>query len=406
LYAFAQALQGLQSILEIKTSFMKLLRFFSIILPLSFLTKSEAQQAIPFTDKKWTIQAQGFLLEPYRGYNSVYLQNGMAWLKDEQFSDGIIDFDIFLSPRTSFSGMIFRVKDPDNYEELYLRSQQSGFPDAFQYTPVFNNDPAWQLYHDAHEFLNDGFIHFRSKGIQMGYNTVAEYPFDRWLHVRLLVKGSEAELYLDNNPTPVAFIRELLTGIRSGGLGIKSGAGASWFANFKFTQDVNIVFKTKPDGLKQVTPEGTIMNWQVSNVFPESIIIKTHQLHPGITSHLEWANLKTEVTGLLNLSRVAKLVDSANTVFAKFTIRSEKDQLKKLEIGYSDRIKVYCNGSAVYGGNTGFRSRDFRYLGTIGYFDAAYLPLKKGENTITMAVTETFGGWGVMAKWENGDGLQ
>ena len=32
--------------------------------------------------------------------------------------------------------------------------------------------------------------------------------------------------------------------------------------------------------------------------------------------------------------------------------------------------------------------------------------LKKGENTIMLAVSETFGGWGVMGKWENMEGIQ
>ena len=94
-----------------------------------------------------------------------------------------------------------------------------------------------------------------------------------------------------------------------------------------------------------------------------------------------------------------------NTVLVKINIESSTDQIKKLDISYSDKIKIYCNRNAVYSGSTAFRTRDYRYLGTIGYFDAVYLPLKKGTNTSYMAVSETFGGWGVMAKWENVEGL-
>ena len=45
-------------------------------------------------------------------------------------------------------------------------------------------------------------------------------------------------------------------------------------------------------------------------------------------------------------------------------------------------------------------SRDYRFLGTIGYFDAVYLQLKKGRNDLWIAVSENFGGWGIKAKLE------
>jgi hypothetical protein len=109
---------------------------------------------------------------------------------------------------------------------------------------------------------------------------------------------------------------------------------------------------------------------------------------------------------MINLSQLSAISDSTNTIMAKIAINSDKDQLKRLNIGYSDRIKLYCNGNALYSANNSFRTRDYRYLGTIGYFETVYLPLKKGNNTIILAVSETFGGWGVMAKWENLDGIR
>jgi hypothetical protein len=43
-------------------------------------------------------------------------------------------------------------------------------------------------------------------------------------------------------------------------------------------------------------------------------------------------------------------------------------------------------------------TRDYRYLGSIGLFDSVVLPLEAGENEIWIAVSEAFGGWGVMAR--------
>ncbi len=385
---------------------MKVLQLSAIIFLSSFLTAARAQQTIPFSDKRWVIQAQASVQEGYKGFNSLYLQNGMAYLKDEKFSNGIIEFDVYQNERTSFSGLIFHITDPTNYEDIYLRSHQSGNPDAYQYTPVFNGNSSWQLYHDAHDAVNDGFIHWKQRGKIMGYNTVIDFPFDRWLHVKLLIKGAEAELYVDNNDIPVAFIRQLMMGATTGGLGVKANVGAVWFANFTYTKTDDIVFKTKEDGYKIATPAGTIPRWQVSGTFKEAQVKSMHQLDNNWLANQQWKTIVTESTGLANLSRLSALNDSVNTVLAKFTVIADNDQVKKLDIGYSDRVKVYCNGNAVYSGNASFRTRDYRYLGTIGYYESVYLTLKKGENTVIMAVSETFGGWGVMAKWESMENLK
>ena len=89
----------------------------------------------------------------------------------------------------------------------------------------------------------------------------------------------------------------------------------------------------------------------------------------------------------------------------KITISSDTDQIKRLDFGFSDKAQAYVNGKLIYAGNNVFRSRDYRYLGTIGYFDSIYLDLKKGDNEIVFAVTEGFGGWGIKNKVENLDGI-
>ncbi|MEL6926392.1 MAG: hypothetical protein AAFO94_20280, partial [Bacteroidota bacterium] len=81
------------------------------------------------------------------------------------------------------------------------------------------------------------------------------------------------------------------------------------------------------------------------------------------------------------------------------------EQLKELQFGYSDAAAVFVNDQILYRGKNLFRSRDYRYLGTIGYFDSVYLQLKKGRNEVVIAVAENFGGWGLKAKLENMEGI-
>ena len=376
---------------------MKLQTLSAIVFLSSILTTSHSQNIIPFSDKRWKVVAQGQMVEFYKGYECLYLKAGRATLPDLQFLNGIIEFDICLTEQVSFSGFFFRQTSTGNYEEFYFRAQQSGNPDAYQYTPVFNGDPAWQLYHDQFDGINDGYIHWKPSGNLNGYNSVIEYPFERWAHVKLLVKNDKAELYFDNKF--IGTINKLLQEQKAGAIGVSSSIAAMRFANFSYTLTDDVTIKNLSNVPANI-PANSIMQWQVSNSFKEDVLKDKNILDVSFVNKLSWKKLPVENGGFANLARLSPVTDS-NTVFAKIIIMSDKDQVKKLDIGYSDRVKAFCNGLAIYSGNNSFRTRDYRYLGTIGYFDAIYLPLKKGENTIMLAVSETFGGWGVMGKWEN-----
>jgi hypothetical protein len=52
----------------------------------------------------------------------------------------------------------------------------------------------------------------------------------------------------------------------------------------------------------------------------------------------------------------------------------------------------------LFRGDDSYRTRDYRFLGSIGWFDTVYLPLDEGENELLIAVSEDFGGWGVQAR--------
>ena len=108
---------------------------------------------------------------------------------------------------------------------------------------------------------------------------------------------------------------------------------------------------------------------------------------------------------VLRRAGIRALTRETNTVFARVTMISDRDQSKNVAFGYSDRLCLFLNDGLLYTGNNGFRSRDYRYLGTIGYFDAVTLPLHKGQNEIWFAVSESFGGWGVQAAFEDTNGL-
>ena len=87
-----------------------------------------------------------------------------------------------------------------------------------------------------------------------------------------------------------------------------------------------------------------------------------------------------------------------NTVLARTTIQAERAQTQQLDFGFSDRARVFLNGVPLYRGDDTYRSRDYRFLGSIGWHDTVYLPLEAGDNELSVAVSEDFGGWGVQAR--------
>ncbi len=86
-------------------------------------------------------------------------------------------------------------------------------------------------------------------------------------------------------------------------------------------------------------------------------------------------------------------------------VRSASDAVRALELGFSDRAIVYLNGQPLFRGDDTYRSRDYRFLGSIGWFDTVYLPLRAGENELIVAVSETLGGWGLQARFSDPSGL-
>ena len=90
--------------------------------------------------------------------------------------------------------------------------------------------------------------------------------------------------------------------------------------------------------------------------------------------------------------------DGKNTVFARTELHADRVETRALELGFSDRAVAYLNRRALYRGDDSYRSRDYRFLGSIGYFDTVYLPLEEGENELLVAVSEDFGGWAVQAR--------
>ncbi len=341
---------------------------------------SQTQLKAQFTEDFWDIKAENFAFSNYKGKPSLYLEKGAAILKDAKLKNGIIEYDVNFSQGRKFAMIQFRHCDDKNYEEFYLRAHQSGNPDAMQYTPVFNGVSGWQLYHGK------------------GYSGAYHYNFEEWMHVKLVIYNNKMDVFLNNMSQPVLHVHDLKREPVSGGLGFYSLLGGAHYANLTYQE----IEEPKLIGVSRATPEleeGVLLDWEVSKFFDKKDLngVVNLKRHSEYASG-EWSPLATEYDGKLNLAKVGMKTKEKNTVFAKTIIPSEKRQIKKLSFGFSDDVIIYVNNKVVYSGYNRFRSRDYRYLGTIGYFDSIYLTLTKGKNEVVFAVSETMGGWGLKAK--------
>ena len=393
---------------------MKKINLLLTVMCCLLLTKTAiAVQPIPFDTDHWDFNAKSYQVEIYKGKDSLVFHDGLALVKGtEGFVNGIIEFDMAIQARRGYSGPVWRVQDLENYEEFYLRHHQSGSEDANQYSPVFNGLAGWQLYYCAD-----------------GYGHPVEYVFDEWMPVKIIVSGSQAEMYIRDMDEPVLFIPELKREVSSGRIGLRDqGFTAARFANFKYMMMDNPPMKGKAKSVPQLKGPlavfaatakklragtekakiGTVMSWHVSNAFSSEELAGKKRLTKADLDQHKWIQLNCDPTGLANLARINGVKDikqGKNCAFAKTFVSAEKDTLKKIEVAFSDTVKVYLNGQILFEANDIFLSRDYRFLGTIGYFDAVYLPLKKGENEIQIAVTEIMGGWGLRARFSNIAGI-
>lgn len=357
---------------------MKLKQIVQLVLIFTIgVIQAQKTQTATFKAEAWDIKAKNYEFKEFKGKKALFLDQGIARLKNSNFKNGIVEYDISFEQKRNFAGVHFHIMDSLNYEEYYLRPHQNGNYDAMQYTPVINGNSGWQLYSGE------------------GHWSVKEYNFREWMHIKLVVSENKMDVYIDDMVKPILHVSDLKLGSVSGGLGFGTFLGAAYYADLRYQETENQSLMGK-SGSKNEIESNTVFDWKVSEAF-------SHIKLTGLTNLKELnipieQTLKTDAMGILNLSRISKVSEETNTILAKFNIDSEEERLQKIDFGYSDKVIVYVNGKPIYSGDNSFRSRDYRYLGSIGYFDSIYLDLKKGPNEIVFAVTERMGGWGIIAK--------
>jgi hypothetical protein len=306
-------------------------------------------------------------------------QFALATVDGLDLADGTLELDLAVTAERSFHGVAWHVADERNYESFFVRPHQVGNPDAIQYTPVTNGISSWQLYHGP------------------GFWAPVAFPIGDWFTVRVAVAGRRATLHVADLDGPVLVIGELKLLKRGTGVGLLVGGPGLRIGRFAWSDEV----PNLPGPMAPPAPPypGVISSWLVSETFEEEAIAS------ALEREHRWTRLNAESTGLLDLARAGGIEGDRNTVLARAALDAKRDEVKLLGVGYSDRAVVFLNGVPLYRGDATYRLRDYRFLGSIGYWDGVYLPLRQGRNELVVAVSETFGGWGVQARLADPEGV-
>ena len=331
----------------------------------------------------------------YQGRKCLLLNGGAAVLKDFDMRDGVLDVDVATPAKRGFFGFDFRIdKDGANYEEVYLRQHKSGLPDAMQYTPVLNTGRNWQIFNGP------------------GFTGAVDIPKDSWFHLRLVVTGAQARLYVKDMDTPALVMDDLKTGNQNGQVALYVLTGETYYSNFEV--------RTTPDAPWErhlpAMPAGTVTRWSISPAYDALLRDLEQPLTPEESRTISWQDVEAEPPGFVVLYRYRQAPHPMVTfqgdfskrlepqkgmkmLYARTTIESDRDQVKKLYLGYSDDVTVFLNGQILWRGRSAQGFRDPGFLGIVNTEnDAVYLPLKKGSNEVVLALSELGGGWGFLAR--------
>jgi hypothetical protein len=327
----------------------------------------------------WEVLDPGGRVMPYLGRPSLFLDRGIALMPDMSFADGTIEFDVAIHGQFGFAGVVFRGASAQDYELIYLRTHRSRQWDALQYTPINAGQESWQLYAGA------------------GYNAAVELPANRWLHVRIVVDGYAAEVYVDGESKPQLVVTDLKRNWRAGRVGLWGRSGAAHFSNVSVTPRV----RPEPQRRLAQPDAGVISRWSISQSFAASALDLSR-----IPDAVVFEPIVSESSGIVNIAQYRsparvrpKPDDGRNTVFARTVMRVPRASRINLAIGYSDDVTVFLDGEPIFAGRSGYLVRDGSDLGTLSVGpETLLLDLAAGRHELIFAVTETFGGWGLAAR--------
>jgi hypothetical protein len=173
--------------------------------------------------------------DTYKGRAAIhFIDQGenIALVKNTEFHNGTLEVDIAAKPAAGapgdargFAGLAFRVKDRAHYEAFYIRPTNGRADDQLRrnHATQYISEPDWPWQKLREE----------TPGV---YESYVDLEPDVWTHLRIVVKGTRAELFAGAATQPCLIVKDLKKGDSHGPVALWIGVGTdAHFANLKIT---------------------------------------------------------------------------------------------------------------------------------------------------------------------------
>jgi hypothetical protein len=373
-----------------------------ILTTLLAATASAQGEAVAFDSGRWQVNDKQARAESHLGRPSLFLRSGFAFLKDATFEDGVVEVDIAAPTTRSFVGIVFRFENEDEHEIVWFRPHKTGLPDAVQYAPSFNASACWQLFSGP------------------GFTAAVDFPKERWVRVRIEVSGLGARVFFNGAEKPALVVEDLKHGHKRGTVGLWGGANGGHFSDFRYRAATPGARRPRP---APTFAPGLLTKWELSDAFDVAERDAESLPPAAVLQGWKWQAVAVETPGMVVVDRYRRSPSivrffaepsertgprpGRRVVYARTVLHSDRAQVKRVALGYSDEATVFLNGRPVFHGRSAFRYRDPGFLGIMDVEnDAVYLDLRKGRNEVVLAVADYFGGWGFIARLDDPAGVR
>ncbi|MEO8025650.1 MAG: family 16 glycoside hydrolase [Bryobacteraceae bacterium] len=199
-------------------------------IPLKDLSRLDFENASP---EETSYKGKSALKMTEKQGNGPSGGGAMAIIKGLTFRDGVIEVDVAGAPiqgatptARGFIGIVFRIQpDGKHFENIYLRPTNGRSPDqamrnhSVQY--IAGPDWGWRKLREQEPFKYESYTDLRT---------------GEWTHMRIVVQGKTASLYVDDAKQPCLVVQDMKNGDSEGAVALWSGPETEgYFRNLKIT---------------------------------------------------------------------------------------------------------------------------------------------------------------------------
>jgi hypothetical protein len=359
---------------------------------------------LPMTAAHWTTNGDAkFVVDAVHPDGVLHLSHASVTSRGVTFVDGTIDFDVKLAG-AGILGIKFRDTGRRAAEVFYMRPQSNcaTSDDCVQYMPYENGAYEWDEYPE--------------------YQARAPLDPNGWNHVRLVVSGRRMNVFINGAITPTLAVGRLAGDALGGAISL---SGPALYANVTVQPGVTDGLVATPQADPTRVDPHYLHLWRTAG--PVTLASRDDPVLKVPTGHepdyarrpstpAAWSVTEAWDKGIVDMSRVLGSSSQGSVIslgWARTTIRSDRDQTRRVAFGWLREAWVYVNGRRVFAGRNLYGTPTSRGAdGRLSLDDASFdLPLRKGRNQVVVALDDNFAGgqhfgWGFAMRLDSLQGLQ